>query len=80
MAHSIRNHWAIENGLHWVLDVTFDEDRSRIRDAVAAQNMSALRKFTLNVLRKDSKKVSLKAKRKLAGWSESYLLSLLKLF
>jgi predicted transposase YbfD/YdcC len=80
LAHSIRNHWAVENGLHWVLDVTFDEDRSRIRDAVAAQNMSALRKFTLNILRKDSKKISLKAKRKLAGWSESYLLSLLKLF
>tara|TARA_A100001011_G_C14189113_1_gene790431 strand:- start:45 stop:1166 length:1122 start_codon:yes stop_codon:yes gene_type:complete len=79
LARSIRNHWSIENSLHWVLDVSLAEDASRIRDAIAAQNMSALRKFTLNVLRKDPKKISLKAKRKLAAWSDTYLLSLLKL-
>jgi predicted transposase YbfD/YdcC len=81
LSKSIQNHWAIENSLHWVLDVTFNEDRSRIRDEVAAQNMSALRKFAINILRKEtSKKISIKAKQKLAGWSDNYMLNLIKLF
>ena len=78
LAEAIRRHWGIENGLHWVLDVTFDEDRSRVRDRTAAANWALLRKIALNLLRGDSEgKGSLAARRKRAGWDEEYMQRLL---
>ncbi len=50
---SVRNHWGIENSLHWVLDVSFREDDSRIRNGHAPQNFSLLRKIALNILKSD---------------------------
>lgn len=75
---AIRTHWAIENGLHWVLDVSFAEDRCRIRKDHAPQNMSLLRQIALNLLGQDkSTKVGIKAKRKKAGWDDAYLVKIL---
>ncbi|BCM88186.1 hypothetical protein IAD21_01783 [Abditibacteriota bacterium] len=75
---AIRAHWGIENSLHWVLDVAFDEDDCRVRRDHAAHNLATLRKIALNLLRSDQKlKVGIKARRKVAGWNEDYLLRLL---
>ena len=77
-ARAVRQHWAIENNLHWQLDVTFDEDKLRARVKNAAQNLSILRRMVLNTLKRDdSSKASLKLKRKKAGWSDAYLIQLL---
>ena len=74
----IRAHWGIENKVHWVLDVTFREDLSQISTGNAAENLSILRRLSLNILRLDSdKKTSLRAKRKKAGWDNTYLVQLL---
>lgn len=75
---AVRAHWGIENCLHWVLDVTFEEDASRIRKDHAARNMATLRRLALNLLRKNTlHKKSLKNKRFRAGWDEDYLLGIL---
>ncbi len=75
----IRQHWSVENQLHWVLDVAFCEDHCRARTKNAAANLSILRHITLNLLNKDkSLKVGKKAKRKLAGWDHRYLSGLLR--
>ena len=75
---AVRHHWRIENSLHWVLDMAFREDESRVRHAVAAENLSLLRKMALNILRQDkSTKLGIKNKRLKAGWDEPYLLNLL---
>jgi len=77
--HAIRSHWGIENSVHWILDVAFDEDRCRIRQGNAAQNISLLRRLTLNMLKHESTlKVGIKTKRLRAGWDSSYLLRVLK--
>lgn len=74
----MRNHWTIENQLHWVLDVVFDEDQSRIRTGYADQNFAALRRFVVGLLTRDtSHKAGKKAKRLRAGWDNDYLLRLL---
>lgn len=77
IAHAIRSHWAIENSLHWVLDVTMGEDNSRVRKDNAPENMAMVRHIVLNLLRgaknKYSKDMSLKALQKKAGWGESTL-------
>jgi predicted transposase YbfD/YdcC len=74
----IRQHWDIENKLHWSLDVTFNEDRCRIRKDHAAENMVALRHITLNLLRQEhSHRLSLRQKRLLCGLDEHYLLTVL---
>ena len=71
---AVRGHWGIENQVHWVLDVSFSEDRSRIRKGYGAVNMSLLRRLTLNLIRKEKTvKSSLKQKRKRAGWDNGYL-------
>ena len=69
----MRGHWGIENRLHWVLDVTFDDDQSRLRKGFGARNMAVVRHFALNLVRsaKDSK--SIKLRRKIAGWTPDYL-------
>jgi predicted transposase YbfD/YdcC len=74
----IRQHWDIENKLHWSLDVTFNEDHCRIRKDHAAENMVALRHITLNLLRQEhSHRLSLRQKRLLCGLDEHYLLTVL---
>jgi predicted transposase YbfD/YdcC len=76
--NAIRDHWQIENGLHWVLDIAFREDESRIRKNHAPQNMAVLRHLALNLLKQDtSVKVGIAAKRKMAGWDNDYLLRVL---
>jgi len=72
-----RAHWTIENQLHWVLDVTFDEDAARSRRDNAPQNIALLRKLALNILRSHPAKGSIKGKIKRAGWNDAFLLSLL---
>jgi len=77
-AHAIRSHWGIENSVHWILDVAFDEDRCRVRQDNAAENMSLLRRIALNLLKNNkSIKVGVKTKRLRAGWDEQYLLNVL---
>jgi predicted transposase YbfD/YdcC len=75
---AIRSHWGIENQLHWQLDVGFGEDYNTTRNKQAALNLAVVRKLALNILKADkSSKSSLKAKRKMAGWNEKFLLKLL---
>lgn len=79
LGKAIRIHWGIENSVHWVLDVTFEEDSSLIRTGHAAENFSILKRLTLNMLRLDSdSKTSVKGKRRKAGWNNTYLANLLK--
>ncbi|MGB5595193.1 MAG: ISAs1 family transposase, partial [Crocosphaera sp.] len=69
---------SIENQLHWVLDVAFNEDDSRIRKDNAPENLAIIRHIALNLLKQDKTlKGSIKNKRKVAGWDNDYLLSLL---
>ena len=75
-----RAHWGVENRLHWCLDVQMDEDRNRTRKDNGPQNLAVLRHMALNVLRKDPRKESLRAKFKIAAWNNDYLTSLLAQF
>lgn len=69
-----RSRWQIENSLHWVLDVAFNEDHSRIRAGYAAENFATARQMALNLLKRDTTvKLGIKNKRKGCGWGESYL-------
>jgi predicted transposase YbfD/YdcC len=78
LAAAIRNHWRVESGLHWVLDVGFREDASRVRERNAARNLALLRRIALNLARADSTlKASLKGKRKYAGWDDSFMATLM---
>jgi len=71
---AVRDHWAIENRLHWQLDVTYQEDQSRIRKGHADANFSILRRTTLSLLKNESTlKVGIKNKRLAAAWDEAYL-------
>ena len=80
IARATRKHWGIENKVHWVLDVDFQEDLSQISTGHAAENFSILRRLTLNAIRLDSdKKTSLKGKRESAGWNDDYMAYLLSL-
>lgn len=76
-AEAVRGHWGIENRLHWVLDVVFRDDQSRLRTGHGARNMAVVRHFALNLVRAATDKKSLKTRRKLAGWDEKYLEALL---
>ena len=72
-----RSHWSIENGLHWVLDMTFDEDRARSRKDHAPENLAALRKLALNVLKRARPGISIRRKRKRSGWSDDFARSVI---
>lgn len=79
LAHAIRGHWAVENKLHWSLDVIFREDNGKYKNRSGAQNLSAIRKIALGMLKKDtSTKKSIRRKRKAALLDKSYLERLLK--
>jgi predicted transposase YbfD/YdcC len=78
MARCVRGHWAVENKLHWVLDVSFAEDQARHRKDHSAENFSRLRRIALNLLRRETtKKRGIKGKRLNAAWDHDYLLKLL---
>jgi len=78
MLQATRQHWSIENKLHWMLDVNFGEDASQKKAGNAAQNFSVISRIALNLLQNEkSKKLSIKKKRLAAGWEHSYLEKLL---
>lgn len=72
-----RGHWSVENQLHYVLDVSFNEDQRRVRKGHGAENFSRLCRLALNLLQQEKTKVGIKSKRLLAGWDHDYLLRLL---
>jgi predicted transposase YbfD/YdcC len=77
-ARAVRSHWAVENKVHWVMDVCFGEDQSRARTGYAAENLATLRRLALNLLkRENTKKRSIRGKQLCAGWDNAYLLRLL---
>jgi hypothetical protein len=77
MARAIRAHWGFENRLHWVLDVTFKEDASRIRKDHGAENFSLLRRMAVSFLNQETSKRSLRQKTKRAAMSPDYMLDVL---
>ena len=78
LARAIRRHWSVGNALHWVLDVTFREDDSRVRDRTAARNLALPRKIALNLVAKDrDSRASLRGRRKKAAWNDDYMLQLI---
>lgn len=75
-AQAVRSHWAVENSLHWVLDVSFNEDQSRIRKDHGPENFALLRRLALTILKRDKSAGSIRKKRKRAAWSEKELLKI----
>ena len=76
-AQAVRAHWGIENRLHWVLDVIFKEDQSRLRTGHGAKNMAVVRHFAINLVRLGKGQRSIKTARKAAGWNPDYLATLI---
>src|SRR6476660_4716284 len=76
-AQAVRGHWGIENSLHWVLDVSFDEDHSRMRTDHSAENMALLRRLALSLLKRHTSKGSVRGKRKQSGWNDKVLVEVL---
>jgi len=80
MARAVRNHWSVENNLHWMLDMAFNEDQSRIRKDHGAENVSRLRRIALTLLKQDTThKRGIRTKRLRAGWDEQYLCHVLRI-
>lgn len=78
-ADAVRGHWGIENSLHWVLDVTLNEDQSRTRNRRLANNLAWLRRFAVSLLKQHPAKASIKGKTQMAGWSTDFLTEVLAL-
>ena len=78
-AQVVRGHWAIENTLHWCLDVTFREDESRLRDRVAGDNVAWLKRFAIGLLKQVKNKESIAMRRRMAGWNDAFLTQVLAL-
>ena len=76
-ANAAREHWGVENGLHWVLDVTMNEDQARNRCDNGPENLGILRHLALNLLSKERSKISKRRKLNKAAWSNDYLLKLI---
>ena len=76
-ARYVRGHWAIENTLHWCLDVTFREDENRVRNRTAADNLAWLKRFGLSLLKQQNDKHSIAMRRRVAGWNINYLAQVL---
>ena len=76
-ARAVRGHWAIENTCHWVLDMTYREDESRIRNEALRENFAWLNRFTLSLLKQYPDRTSLVMKRRSCGWNENYMLKVL---
>jgi predicted transposase YbfD/YdcC len=77
-AHAVRNHWGIETSLHWVLDVAFREDESRLRKDHGPENMGLIRRLAASLLHNETTvEVGVGCKRKRAGWNDDYLLKVL---
>lgn len=76
-AHAVRNHWGIENSLHWSLDMIYREDESRVRNRTFADNLSWLRRLTLSLIKQHPGKQSNIMKRRMAGWSVEFLMQIL---
>jgi len=75
---STREHWHVDNKLHWVLDMAFREDESRIRKGNGAENFSILRRISLNLLKKEkTEKSGVETKRLRAGWDNNYLIKVI---
>lgn len=80
LAEAVRGHWGVENGLHWVLDMAFDDDRNRTLAGEAPENLATLRRWVLSLLRQDkSRKGGIESKRMQMGWNEGYLEAILGL-
>lgn len=80
LLRAVREHWGIENSLHWVLDIAFREDESRVRKGHGPENLATMRHMALNLLRREtSSKGGVKARRLRDGWDETYLLKVLSL-
>ncbi len=77
LARAVRGHWGIENGCHWILDVTYREDESRIREEALRENFAWLNRFTLSLLKQHPDRTSIAMKRRSCGWDENYLLQVL---
>jgi predicted transposase YbfD/YdcC len=77
LARAVRGHWGIENSCHWVLDVTYREDESRIREEALRENFAWLNRFTLSLLKQHPDRASIAMKRRSCGWNENYLLKVL---
>ena len=78
-AEAVRGHWGIENSLHWVLDVTFNEDQSRIRKDNGPDNFALLRRFAITIIKQDKSKGSIRRKRKRAAWNDDALATIARL-
>ena len=76
-ANCVRSHWSIENRLHWVLDMTFREDESRVRERRLADNLGWLRRLALTLLKQHPGKQSIAMKRRLSGWGVDFLMQVL---
>jgi predicted transposase YbfD/YdcC len=76
----VRQHWSIENSLHWRLDVVMNEDQDRTRAGNGAHNLAVLRHMAINAMQKEGSKGSLRGKLKRAGWNEDFLSRLLEMF
>jgi predicted transposase YbfD/YdcC len=77
LARAVRGHWGIENSCHWVLDVTYREDESRIREEALRENFAWLNRFTLSLLKQHPDRTSIAMKRRSCGWNEKYLLQVI---